>query len=248
MVVALKADLHTHTYRSRHPVLASLSLVDGLDSDETMVAAAKEAGFDVYAITDHNVVYPRDRAEELSDRFGIVVVPGCELHLGLKEALLLDVDHLPEGETPAGIREEVVDDQGGLMIAQHPWDPLGRGYRDWSAFDAVEAINGLGGGATRDAHWDALEATDKPLVASSDGHWRRMLGYCWTEIDSRAGTASGVVEAIRRGDVEPKGEPLPRSVVADYYRRKYALWAKQKLAGNPLFEEHVPAPDGTTAR
>lgn len=245
--MTLKADLHTHTHRSRHPVLVKLGLCDGISSDEEMVQAAKEAGFDVYAITDHNVVFPRDRAEALSDRFGVLVIPGCELHLGRKEALLLDVDHLPDGDTPAQVRDDV-QDQGGLMVAQHPFDPLGRGYKTWDAFDAVEAINALGGGATTDRHWDRLRSSGKPLVAGSDGHWTRLLGYAWTEIDTRAGTIRGVLDAIRRGDTEPRGEPAPRRVLADYYRTKYAFWARERIAGNPTFEDRVPVPDGTLAR
>lgn len=251
----LKADLHTHTCRSRHPALVKLGLIDGLDPDEAMVRAAAQAGFDVYAITDHNVVLPEDRAEELSDRFGLVVVPGVELHLGRKEALLLGVDRLPDvdlGDGPAALPAvaDAVHDAGGILVAQHPFDPLGRGFGPdaWGVFDAVEAINGLGGGATRERHWEALRSSGKPLVASSDGHWHRMLGYCWTDIDSRAGTVSGVLDAIRRGAAEPAGDRIPRGVVVDYYKTKYKRWAREKIAGSPLFDEHVPEPDGVRAR
>jgi histidinol phosphatase-like PHP family hydrolase len=79
----LRGDLHTHT-----------NLTDGIESLETMVAAARNRGYSYYAVTDHapDLVMQRmtdekmlrQRAEvaALQDRAGLTLLHGTELNIG----------------------------------------------------------------------------------------------------------------------------------------------------------------------
>jgi 3',5'-nucleoside bisphosphate phosphatase len=64
----MRIDLHTHS-----------SCSDGTDTPTELVEAAKAAGLDVIAITDHDTTAGWDEAAAASERFGVVVVPGAEL-------------------------------------------------------------------------------------------------------------------------------------------------------------------------
>ncbi len=62
------ADLHMHTTHS-----------DGTDTPEQILHLAKKAGFKAIAITDHDSIDGSKRAMEISDSFGIKVIPAIEL-------------------------------------------------------------------------------------------------------------------------------------------------------------------------
>ncbi len=64
----MRIDLHTHS-----------SCSDGTDSPTGLIAAARESGLDVVAITDHDTTAGWDEAAEAGERFGVTVVPGAEL-------------------------------------------------------------------------------------------------------------------------------------------------------------------------
>ncbi len=67
----LKGDLHTHSYCS-----------DGVDGVAMTPADYREAGFDFFALTDHNRMYPSLLAAQLYDgvKLGMHIIPGEEVH------------------------------------------------------------------------------------------------------------------------------------------------------------------------
>ena len=79
----LRGDLHTHT-----------SLTDGIETLETMVAAARRRGYQYYAVTDHapdlvmqqmtdeKMLAQREQVAALQDRAGLVLLHGTELNIG----------------------------------------------------------------------------------------------------------------------------------------------------------------------
>lgn len=127
----LKFDLHMHTTRS-----------DGKNTTEEMLLTAKEKGFDVIAITDHNV--PNEfSTEEMFEKYGIYVIPGCELSLLSGHLLILGLDpkivsdELKKYKVRATtssivVRKKTVRkilkyfiENGALVIAAHPKIPSG---------------------------------------------------------------------------------------------------------------------------
>ncbi len=106
-----KADLHIHTSYS-------------YDSSCTVSAVLKWAAsftdLDVIAITDHDAFGGSQEAMQLAPRFGIQVIPGCEIASQEGHLLALFIDH----PVPSGLplRETIlrIGEQGGLCIAAHP--------------------------------------------------------------------------------------------------------------------------------
>ncbi|MEY7849138.1 PHP domain-containing protein [Natrarchaeobius sp. A-rgal3] len=81
------ADLHVHTTRS-----------DGSLELEAVPAAARHAGVDVVAVTDHDRVQPFD--EPLIEREGVTIVHGIELRVEADDGQRLDL--LGYGVEPSG--------------------------------------------------------------------------------------------------------------------------------------------------
>ena len=63
----MKIDLHTHSNRS-----------DGTDPPGALMRAAKAAGLDVVALTDHDTVSGWDEASTVAAKVGITLVKGAE--------------------------------------------------------------------------------------------------------------------------------------------------------------------------
>ncbi len=94
----LKGDLHTHSYYS-----------DGNDGVATVAANYREQGFDFFALTDHNRMYPSHFAAKLWEgvELGIHIMAGEEVHtpgsllhivnVGAKESVCDKYVRDPEG-------------------------------------------------------------------------------------------------------------------------------------------------------
>lgn len=109
-----RADLHVH---SAYSIDSSTSIEVVLDQ------AVTRAGLDVIAITDHDTMEGAYRAQDLAGKYGIEVIPGCEISTKQGHLLALFVARLvPKGlsvyETIARVGE-----QGGICIAPHPMAP-----------------------------------------------------------------------------------------------------------------------------
>ncbi|HXH80479.1 PHP domain-containing protein [Nocardioides sp.] len=83
-------DLHTHSFVS-----------DGTDAPADLIRAAKTAGLDVVALTDHDTAAGWPEAQRAADEVGITLVPGMEISTRLGSAsvhllgYLLDPTHPP---------------------------------------------------------------------------------------------------------------------------------------------------------
>lgn len=127
----IRFDLHMHTSRS-----------DGKNNTKEMLMAAKKKGLDVVAITDHNLPNRID-IERIMNKYGIYVIPGCELSFLAGHILVLGLDpELVRGKlkeykvrekTSGNItRKKTIKkmlrffvDNGALVIAAHPKIPSG---------------------------------------------------------------------------------------------------------------------------
>ena len=127
----LKFDLHMH---SRHS--------DGVSSVREMILAAKTKGLDVIAITDHNLAV-KIETEKIYKKYGIYVIPGCELSFfrGHFLVLGLEAEIVNKKIKEMGIRETTTTmmnrrktiesllqffvKKGALVIAAHPKIPTG---------------------------------------------------------------------------------------------------------------------------
>ncbi|HEX3004660.1 MAG TPA: PHP domain-containing protein, partial [Angustibacter sp.] len=91
----MRTDLHTHS-----------TVSDGTQSPAEVVAAAREAGLDVLALTDHDSTGGWAEAADAARRLGIRLVPGMEVSCGIEgvSVHLLSYLHDPDD---AGLAAEV---------------------------------------------------------------------------------------------------------------------------------------------
>lgn len=214
----LKADLHVHTILSKHHLLSKFHLIDGLNTPEEMVKAAERKGLDCIAITEHNVLFEGKKAEELSQRYDVTVIPGIELYLNGKDVIALDIEKVPSAKNLEEFKEKV-NEQNGFLIAPHPYDPLGRGYKNLKPFDAVEVVNAFGPYGFEKLVRKSNEL-GKTKVCGSDAHCPDQLGWTHCLIDSEVDRNS-ILEALRKGKSKPVYGKIPKSVQIKYYVRKY---------------------------
>ena len=127
-----QADLHVHTSASP----------DGRSSLEAVAKAARTAGLNAVAITDHDLCTPVPEALE-----GVLLIPGCEIstQIGHITALFLErplpleaLGRLPPPEAAV----EAVHQAGGLAVLAHPYQRRGAEPEKFTfLLDGIEAAN-----------------------------------------------------------------------------------------------------------
>lgn len=194
-----RADLHVHTDAS----------MDGLSSLARQAAAARAAGLDAMAVTDHN------RCAVLPDRLeGVLLIPGCEVStqaghiLGLFLVGPLDLETLRAGGLPTGeAAVEEIHRRGGLAVLAHPYaSPSAAPEKLSLALDGVEAANARAAFKVRAANERAAGLAERWGLAAtggSDGHSRYEVGNAYTELTCGELTLPALKEALKRGDCRP---------------------------------------------
>lgn len=191
-------DLHVHTGASP----------DGLSSLADQAAAARAAGLDAIAVTDHNLCTPVPERLE-----GVLLIPGCEVStrqghitgLFLDGPLDLDAlrrDGLPSGE--AAVAE--IRRRGGIAVLAHPFQspaahPDGFEFRP----DGVEGANARAALKVRDANQRAAALAGRwglPAVGGSDAHSRHEVGNARTRVEAEECTLPALRAAILAGRCE----------------------------------------------
>jgi len=210
----LKAELHSH---------CSLDPIDYRfcrQTPEELIDAAARLGYEVLAITCHNLdVWTRDLSDYAAGK-GVILIPGMEVSVeGGRHVLVYNFHSESHNlDTLAKIRERSRPDT--LVIAPHPFFPAPtclRGYveSEPDLFDAVEAS----GFYTRrlDFNRKARRVADrirKPMVGNGDVHMLWQLGttYSWIYAEPQV---TRILQAVRNGAVRVESQPLSyKNVVA----------------------------------
>ena len=202
-------DLHVHTRMSP----------DGLARPERVVAAARSAGLQGIAITDHDRRAGYDRLVRLgladpSGRAvdGFLVIPGVEVSCVEGHVLVLGATFAPE---PGCCAEDIVRRAralGGIAAAAHPLERTRSGVGlctlESVGFDAVEGFNSktLERRANADAEsW--ARARGLPVIAGSDAHFAATVGRAHTIVEAEELSVSSVLAGVLAGRTElVKGE------------------------------------------
>lgn len=191
-------DPHIHTLFSH----CSIS------QPERVIRRAVAIGLGAIAVMDHNDIRgARDAvrcAEYLKSQAQIpedfIVVPGVEINstVGHVGALFVEED-LPMKLSPEKL-VDIIHDAGGIAVAVHPYHSTGICDAVFDApFDAVETACGSVFGRKLVAANGALN--DEPRLAgvakigSSDGHYVRAIGSCYTIVQ---GTEKPSLESLRQ--------------------------------------------------
>jgi predicted metal-dependent phosphoesterase TrpH len=214
-----RVDFHTHTIHSK----------DGLPKVPAFLEAARRAGLDRVAITDHNTIRGALEAAALAPDF---VIPGEEIMT--REGELLGYylrQEIPRGLSP----EETIDRlraQDAAISVSHPFDRLRHGAWKPEALariaplvDAVEGFNArcLFPGDNR-AALEFAAARNLAVTTGSDAHAALELGVCAAELPPfRDGPSLRI--ALRAARVS--GRLSPAWV---HFLSTYAKWKKRLLA------------------
>ncbi len=191
----LRFDMHIHSAASQ----------DGRMTIDEIVAAAKDAGLQGVAVTDHDVLF-----EGAPEAVGFLIIPGCEFSteyghlLGL--FLIAPINASSFAETVDAIHA-----QGGLAVLAHPFEHRKDALPAELAalLDGVEVWNGRAERKVRDANAKAkafAEAYGLLPFAGSDAHLKQEIGNGVTVTEADELSLTAVKEALLNGKIETMGK------------------------------------------
>ncbi len=212
-----KVDLHNHTVFSK----------DSLASPQKMIEAAKAAGLDKMAITEHNNLRGALAAKEIDPDFVIV---GEEVMTTEGEIIAYFVKE----EVPKGLRpEEAIErlrEQGAVISVPHPLDAVRRSamglesvLRIINVVDAVEVFNArvlLFDPANRKAD-ELAEKYGKLKTAGSDAHTPWETGHAYVVMPEFS-NAEEFKKSLAKGQIVGR-----KSIPFVHLASTYAKWAKK---------------------
>ena len=223
-------DFHVHTDASS----------DALSSLAEQAAAARAAGLDAMAVTDHNLCTPVPSVLD-----GVLMIPGCEVSttqghiLGLFLEAPLDWEALRAGGLPTGAAAVAeIHRRGGIAVLAHPYEKPGA---DPAAFDfrpdAVEVVNARATFKVREANQRAAalaETWDLPAVGGSDAHAHQEVGNACTQVEAEELTPEALKGAILAGACTPvlrRETSHLRKGLSQFARRRRQGGAKNLVIG-----------------
>lgn len=197
----LKTELHSHC--SLDPIDYRVCSY----SPEQLIFEAAKHGYDVLAITCHNVDIWSRGLSDYAESLGITLIPGMEVVLteGARHVLAYNFRTVSENlNTLAKIRERSREDT--LVVAPHPYFPgrrclRGLLERNIDIFDAVEnsGFHVPGLDFSRRARRIARKH-QKPVIGNADVHMLWQLDKTFTWIYSEPGILP-ILTAVKRGRV-----------------------------------------------
>ena len=214
-----RVDLHVHTAAS----------ADGRSSLEDIAKAARAAGLDAVAVTDHNLCTPVPAALE-----GVVLIPGCEVSTAaghitgvFLERPLEALGRLPPPE--AAVR--AIREAGGLAVLAHPYQRPGAAPEAFAfPLDGIEAANARACFKVPEANEKAAALAQKrglPAAGGSDAHDAAEVGSAYTELEAQALTLPALREALAAG--------RSRAVLrrnTSHFRKGLSQWTKARRGGS----------------
>jgi hypothetical protein len=211
MIKRLKVDLHTHT--AEDPL-------ENINYDAfRLIDRASQEGFDVLAITNHNLVTYDQELAEYAEKKGILLIPGIEACFSDKDILILNPDTKKNTLKRSLVDLPKVKNDNNLIIAPHPFFPNRKSlksdfYPYLPFFDAIEFSHfynqyiNFNKEAVRIAN-----QYNKPLLGMSDCHNIWQFGKTYTLVEAEKEMFS-VFQAIKEGRTEIRTTPVSLATMA----------------------------------
>ena len=234
--MTLRIDLHVHSFFS----------ADGVSRPEDLIAAARAAGLNGFAITDHNtcdaVDYMISHGLMRADGQpvdGMLVIPGIEVTTADGHLLCLgcvlpsSLKGMPSAEVC-----RLAQEAGGLAVAPHPYDLFRAGIResvlDVLPLDGLEVFNAA---TTLKRHnrkaYDYAQKRGLPMTAGSDAHHAGAVGVACTIVETDDFSVRGVLEALRRGTELEQQYLSTRQTIRKTWNNWFRLRRKKHAARPP---------------
>lgn len=195
----LRVDFHIHSHFS----------ADSDMSPEEIIAAAKKAGLDAIAVTDHNTIKGGLATERVSE--GLVVFVGAEIKAKGGELIGLNLKKdVPSGLSPLQTCK-LIKERGGFVIVPHPFDRFRNGIGKVTEklvgyIDAVEIFNART--LVSKFNKEAMQLAEKyelPFVVGSDSHFVNEIGSAYTLVNAPKNKAA-ILKAVKMGKVSIEGK------------------------------------------
>ncbi len=219
----LRIDLHVHTRASK----------DSFIGLEDAIEAAKNAGLDGLAITDHDTIEKALIAANM--KTDLTVIPGIEV--SAKEGHILGIgvtEGIPRGLT-AEETVERIRELGGVSIVPHPFDFFRNGVGERVVReinpDAIETINSnsLFFHYSKKLSEELAEEIQKPQTGGSDAHMPSSIGRAYTVIEVPSRDVESILKSIKMGRTKPLGKPTPIKVKIDHSLRSMVQRMRGRL-------------------
>jgi predicted metal-dependent phosphoesterase TrpH len=225
----LKIDFHTHTADD------PLDRISHTTTD--LIDRAAVLGYDALAVTLHDrQLDVRPLASFAADR-GILLLQGVERTIEGRHVLMINFRRGTDAVRTFDDLARLKRSEPGLVIAPHPFFPLGSCLRDEldrhaGLFDAVE-YNAMFTPTLnfnlRAERW--ARAHGKPIVGNGDVHRLRQLGTTFSLVDA-APHPDAICEAVAAGRVTFECQPLgwlkAAGVIADLMFADHVLGPRRE--------------------
>ncbi len=187
---------------------------------------ANKRNIDIIAISDHNTVEGNKYARNLKQD-NVLIIPSIEI--SSRDGHILGFgceEHIPQGLPP----QETIDlihDNNGIAIIPHPFCFYRHGLlhktNEKLDFDAIETKNArfIMGYCNNKAS-KLSKKYNIPFLGSSDAHYYKFVGDCYTEIDCEKDIDS-VLKAILKGKTRACGEGTSNIKLSTYLFNKNIL-------------------------
>jgi predicted metal-dependent phosphoesterase TrpH len=218
----LKAELHSHC--NMDPIDYRMCQ----HTPEQLISKAAELGYQVLAITCHNIDIWTEGLSDYAQSLGITLIPGMEVTAErTRHTLVYNYRTSAENlNTLEKIRARSREDT--LVIAPHPYFP-GRGClrslleRNLGIFDAIECSGFQIPGINFNRRGLKLSAkTQKPVVGNGDVHYLWQLGRTFTWIYAEPRVDS-ILSAVRRGMVRIEQSNILWLLAATFWAK--TIWS-----------------------
>lgn len=191
-----------------------------ISQPEDIILWAVQIGLGAIAVTDHNNIEGALDAMRCADDLkarelipeDFIVIPGIEINTSQGHIQALFFEGKIQIDMDPSDTVKAIHDAGGLAVAVHPYNS--KGIRDAifdSEFDAIEVECGSVFGRdlvekNRSLINDARFAGVAKL-GSSDGHYIRAIGSCYSVLKPEQITLEGIRKAIISGNTTPRSTP-----------------------------------------
>ena len=199
-------DLHSHTTPRSY---------DALQTPEDLIIEAKGLGLDALCLTEHDVFWEHEELSRLSRRYGLLLLPGCEVNTDEGHFLAYGLEGYVFGMHKLSFLWQQVEQAGGALVAAHPYRRRGIGKLrrgdlalkvaeagGEDAFRKCHAIEGINGRGTRDENSfsQALaEHLGLGATGGSDSHTRGDVGKCATRFSAKIEGLDDLVKELKGG-------------------------------------------------
>ena len=211
----MRIDLHSHSEYSP----------DSVTPVEDVLRAARKAGLDGIAITDHNALEGSLKAVGMAD--GLLVVPAVEISTATGHLIGLGVRTAIAAGQSVEETAEQVRAQGALPIAAHPWrrrTGIGPAGILAGRIEVVETFNARTWARNNTLAREFASEHAKPQSGGSDAHTLEEVGGGYIELPYPVDDLDSLIEAVRKGAGQGKGSQRPFGRVAANTTANITRW------------------------